>query len=141
MNRVIAGLAVAVLFAPLVASASFADSAALAKQRTDQLTQQQLDATNAKLFSDAFLTAKIIGYDRAEIDQLKADVQALKDENAELRAMSVGSSGNIGTAEFTDADLPSLDARVTKLEGMFAGLQNSLVLLINMVSEVLNKLK
>lgn len=138
MNRVIAGLAVAVLFNPLIASASFADSAALAKQRTDALTPQQLDGINIKVFSDAFLTAKIIGYDRDEIDQLKADVQELKDENAQLRAMV---AGNTGSAAATDADIPSLDARVTKLEGMFAGLQDSLVLVVNMLTEVLNKLR
>jgi outer membrane murein-binding lipoprotein Lpp len=37
------------------------------------------------VFTDAWITAKIIDYDRSEIDQLKADVQELKAENTQLR--------------------------------------------------------
>lgn len=64
---------------------SFAQSVETGRQRANALTQQPLDSTNAKVFADAFLTAKIIGYDRAEIDQLKADMQEFRRENATSR--------------------------------------------------------
>jgi hypothetical protein len=131
-------VATAILLAPSLAFASFASSADTARQQVSQLTQQQLDNLNERTFSDAFLTAKIIGYDRSDIDQLKADVAALKQENAQLRAqLSTGTT----VSATTDADTASLEARVTKLEGMFKGLQDSLVLLLNMISGVLTKLE
>lgn len=123
---------------PAISLAAFADSVEIGRNKTAELTQQQLDSLNGKVFSDAFLTAKIIGYNPSEIAVMRAENAALRQEIAQLRALV---AGNVGSAAFTDADVPSLEARVAKLENMFAGLQESLVLLLNMVSEVLVKLR
>jgi hypothetical protein len=66
MKRGITGfLAVVVLSAPTLAFASFNESVAVGQAQVNSLGSSQLDALNPRVFSDAFLTAKIIGYDPA----------------------------------------------------------------------------
>jgi hypothetical protein len=60
-------------------------------------------------------------------------VRDLKKENAQLRGIL--SEGRAGVS--ASAEDPSLAQRVTELEGMFAGLQDILVLVVNMLSAVL----
>lgn len=89
------------------------------------------------MFSDAFLTAKIIGYDPTQIKALRSEVQELKQANAQLRAM-------IQTAPITVTAQPvpfTLEARVAKLETSFAGLQNTLTLVVQMLTTLLTKLQ
>lgn len=122
---------------PVTAFASaFDDKNELARTYVDNLSQEQLDAIAGSHFRDAHRAALMIGFDRAEIDQLKRDVQALRQENANLRAQL-----NAAPANTALAAPASLEARVSKLEHMFAGLQNSLVHLLNIVSEALTVLR
>jgi hypothetical protein len=83
--RTLTAVSVALL-TPSLTFADFNTNAAQARVQVSQLTQQQLDGLNGKNFSDAFLTAKIIGYSPSDIDQSKADVQQLRQETAELRS-------------------------------------------------------
>jgi hypothetical protein len=91
-----AAVFVARLLTPTAAFASFYDSAAQGRSQVDQLTQQQLDGLNGKVFSDAFITAKIIGCNPTEIDQLKSGVQQLRQENTQLRSKLDGLQGALG---------------------------------------------
>jgi hypothetical protein len=127
------GLAV-IFLAPHVASASLTDSLDAARKSVDNASTADLENLNRSVYSEAFLTARLIGFDPEEMEQLRDDVRELKKENAQLRAAM---SGSRGAAVSVDADTASLEARVSKLESMFAGLQDSLVSLINMVSAVL----
>ena len=134
-TRYIAALASAVLLlSPTFAFASFSDAAQRGQAQAASLTSDQLDNLNTRVVNDAFLTAKIIGYDPTEIQQLKADVAALKQENAQLRAQ-------LQSAPATASSVPaSLDARVTKLETAVDGLNSTLMLVVKMLTQVLAKL-
>ena len=121
---------------PAAAFADFTASAQTGRAQAASLSQQQLYSLNGRVFSDAFITAKIIGYDPAEIDQLKADVAELKQENAQLRAQITNQPTAPGTAPSSD-----LDARVAALELSFAKLQGTLGLVVNMLTALLAKLQ
>jgi hypothetical protein len=102
-----AGLISAVLVAsPALAFADFNDTAQRAQAQANSLTTEQLDNLNTRVVNDAYVTARIVGFDPAELAQLKADVAALKQENARLR--SQGSVAPAGDA--------TLETRVTALE-------------------------
>lgn len=58
-------LLLALLLIPFPATAAFIDSQHAGKAQVQTLTSQQLDSLNTRVFSDAFLAAKIVGYDRA----------------------------------------------------------------------------
>jgi hypothetical protein len=136
-TRAIAALSLAIfLSTPALALASFNDSVQRGQGQVASLTQEQLDSLNTKVFADAYLTAKIIGYDPAEIKQLKADVQLLRQENALLRAQ-LQASPAAGTAVVSSV---SLETRVTKLETSFASLNDTLLLVVNMLRTLLAKL-
>src|SRR4051794_18098518 len=112
-SRTVTMVVVASLLAPCFASADFNSSSAQARTQVGSLSTQQLDGLNQKVFTDAFTAARIVGYDRSEIDQLKSDVQELKQENAQLRAqLTLIPAGN--------------DARISSLETRFASLQEML---------------
>jgi hypothetical protein len=101
MSKGIAALLfAALLLAPLSASRSQAAS----------LSQQHLDRLNRRVFTDAWVTAKIIGHDRSEIEQLKADVRVLKDENAQLRVQLIQPRTVSATAS------SGLESRIAALE-------------------------
>lgn len=121
-----------VLSVPTLAFASFDESAAQGRTQVAALTEQQLDGLNTRIFSDAFITAKIVGFDRSEIDQLKADVQMLKQENAQLRASQ-------GSQPVTQSS--SLEGRVTALEINFTKLQSILGQVVVMLTALLTKLQ
>jgi hypothetical protein len=74
-HRLLCLLLILGLLAPTASYAAFNDSTDRARVEVSQLSQQQLDSLNTRVFTDAFLTAKIIGYEPSEIDQLKADIQ------------------------------------------------------------------
>jgi hypothetical protein len=80
--------------------------------------------------NDSYVTARIVGFDPAELAQLKADVAALKQENARLR--SQGSVAPAGDA--------TLETRVTALEVALSGLQGTLKLVVSMLTALLAKL-
>ena len=133
--RALAALLAALLLAPSLASAAFYDSASQAQSQVNALSQQQLDSLNGKVFTDAWITAKVIGYDRSDIDQLKADVQQLKAENAQLRAQ-------LGSRPATvPAPVSSDDARITALEVRFASLQDTLGTVVKLLTMVLAKMQ
>jgi hypothetical protein len=121
------------LAAPSFASAAFADASAVAKAQVASLSQQQLDSLNTKVFSDAHLAAKIIGFERSEIDQIKSELQALRNENAQLRAQLSGQA--IGAASPS-----SIEARVSALESSFTSLQGTLMTVVQMLTSLLAKL-
>jgi hypothetical protein len=127
--------AVLSLLAPSFAAAAFVDASQAAKAQVSTLSQQQLDSLNTKVFTDAHLAGKIIGFDRNEIDQIKAELQALRMENAQLRAQSAGQP--VGSA----APASSLEARVSALESSFTGLQSTLVTVVQMLTSLLSKLQ
>jgi cell division protein FtsB len=82
-----AGLISAVLVAsPALAFADFNDTAQRAQAQANSLTTEQLDNLNTRVVNDSYVTARIVGFDPAELAQLKADVAALKQENARLRS-------------------------------------------------------
>ncbi len=133
MNRsIVSGLIVSLLLTPAAAFAStFQEGVIIGRTVTAKATQQQLDSLNAGVFSDAFMTAKIIGYDRSEIDQMKADIQQLKQENAQLRAQLTQGTGT--PTPFA----PSLEGRVAKLEASFSSLQGTLSLIVTMLTALI----
>jgi hypothetical protein len=134
MKRIVFSLIAAVLLlAPAAASASLKDTLESARERAYSTSDAELETLNRSVFSEAFMTARLIGFDPKEMEQLREDVRDLKKENAELRGML--SEGRAGAS--VGDDNSSLDERVSKLESMFAGLQDSLVALLNMVSAVL----
>lgn len=118
------------LIAPSFASATFVDASAAAKAQVSGLSHQQLDSLNTKVFTDAHLAGKIIGFDRSEIDQLKADIRSLQMENAQLRGQSIQ----------TAAPASSLEARVAALENSFSSLQTTLMTVVQMLTSLLAKL-
>ena len=131
-------LLVALLLAiPHPASAAFIDSQQAGKTQVQTLSTQQLDSLNSRVFSDAFLAAKIVGFDRSEIDQLKADVAALKAENAYLKSQRATQPTTI--MQTTVA--PGLEGRVARLEAALTGLQNTLQLVVGMLTSLLTKLQ
>jgi len=86
-TRFVAWLTSAILLLlPTLAFASFTATAQRAQAQANSLTAEQLDNLNTRVVNDAFVTAKIIGYDPSEIRQLRADVAQLRRENAQLRA-------------------------------------------------------
>ncbi len=136
MQRTLAaGILAALLLAPASAFADFSASVDTGRTQAAGLSQQQLDSLNSRVFSDAFITAKIIGYDPSDLAQLKADVAALKQENAQLRAQISNQPAAAGAVS------SSLDARVAALETSFAKLQGTLGLVVNMLTALLAKLK
>jgi hypothetical protein len=135
IRTVIVLAAILTLAAPSFAAAAFMDASAAAKAQVSTLSQQQLDSLNTKVFTDAHLAGKIIGFDRNEIDQIKAELQALRMENAQLRAQSAGQP--VGSA----APASSLEARVSALESSFTGLQSTLVTVVQMLTSLLSKLQ
>lgn len=138
MNHIISGLlAASLLLAPAFAHASFNDAAANARQQVNSLSQQQLDSLNARLFTDAFIAAKIVGFDRSEIDQLKADMRALKEENAQLRAQL--SSRPAAPVGFAPSD--NQNSRIAALEAKFEALQSTLAQVVTMLTLVLGRLQ
>lgn len=118
----------------LSTSFAFADTSyeksALAKQQVAAQSEESLSTLSMKVFVDAHTTARIIGYDRAEIDQLKRDVQELRNENAQLR----------GQAGSTSAS-PDIEARVAALEASFASLQSTLGTIVNMLTLLLSRMQ
>jgi len=129
-------LAATLLLAPGFASASFSDSSAQARSQVNSLSQQQLDSLNTRVFTDAFIAAKIVGFDRSEIDQLKADVRALKDENAQLKAQLSSRPVSVGYAPAdTQGD------RIAALEAKFDALQGTLGQVVTMLTFLLTKLQ
>lgn len=130
-------LAALLLLVPQFAFAAFYDSASQAQQQVDSLTQQQLDSLNNRVFSDAFIIAKIIGFDRSEIDQLKADVRTLKEENARLRAqLALPVSLPVGAPS-----LSANDSRIADLEAKFESLHETLANVVALLTVVLRKLQ
>jgi len=123
IRTVIVSAAALCLIAPSFAAAAFVDASAAAKAQVSALSQQQLDSLNTKVFSDAHLTAKTIGFDRSDIDQIKAELQALRSENAQFRAQATGQSVGASPAS-------SLEARVSVLEGSFSALQGTLMTVV-----------
>ena len=119
------------LAAPSLASAAFVDASAAAKAQVFSLSQQQLESLNTKGFTDAHLAGKIIGFDRNEIDQLKADIQSLRNENAQLRTQ--GQSN--GTTPSS-----TLEGRVAALEMSFSSLQATLGAVVTMLKALLIRL-
>ncbi|MEK7994678.1 MAG: hypothetical protein AAB403_12810 [Planctomycetota bacterium] len=111
-KRYVVGLISAVLLAaPALAAADFNDTAQRARAQANSLTAEQLDNLNTRVVNDAYVTARIIGYDPAEIKALQAEVAQLRLENAQLRAAP--------GATQTDA---SLEGRVAALEVALTGL-------------------
>jgi len=92
-------------------------------------TAQSLDNVNQRVINEARLTAQIIGFDRNEIERLKADVRQLQTENAQLR--SVNSASPVSS---------SLESRVAALEFAMAGLHSTLQALVHMLTTLLVKL-
>jgi hypothetical protein len=138
MNKIAAFFLAAIsLTAPLFAFADFNSSVQVGKQQAASLSQQQLDSINARTFSDAFVTAKIIGFDRSEIDQLKADVRDLKEQNARLQAQL----NSRPTATVSAAPSSALIDRVTALETKMTSLQGTLGTIVTMLSSLLLKLQ
>jgi hypothetical protein len=136
MNRPLASLVLVVLLlAPAAAFADFNASVETGRAQAASLSQQQLDSLNSRVFSDAFITAKVIGYDPSDIAQLKADVAELKQENEQLRAQISNQPAATGAAP------SSVDARVTALEISFAKLQGTLGLVVNMLTALLAKMQ
>ena len=86
---------VAPLLAPATTFASLDDASAYGRAKADNLSQEELANLNTKVFSEAWLTARIIGYDKTEIDQMKAEVRQLKEENTRLRASIEGFNGTL----------------------------------------------
>ncbi len=87
---------VAPLLAPATTFASLDDASAYGRAKADNLSREELANLNTKVFSEAWLTARIIGYDRSELDQLKAEVRQLREENTQLRARVEGLNGTLG---------------------------------------------
>jgi hypothetical protein len=82
-KRHMAGLISAVLVAsPALAFPHFNDTAQRAQAQANSLATEQLDNPNTRVVNDAYVTARIIGFDSAELAQLNADVAALEQENA-----------------------------------------------------------
>src|SRR5882762_2214072 len=106
MKRTISGiLAAVVLSAPTLAFASFSESVSVGQAQVNGLSGPQIDALNSRVFSDAFLTAKIIGYDPATIQELKNDIRQLQDDNAQLRAqLNARSSSPVATTPNTNLE-------------------------------------
>ena len=97
MNRTIGTLlSAAILLAPATTFASLDDASAYGRAKADNLSREELANLNTKVFSEAWLTARIIGYDRSELDQLKAEVRQLREENTQLRARVEGLNGTLG---------------------------------------------
>jgi hypothetical protein len=95
-KRTVAGLISAALLAsPVVALADFTDVAQRAQAQANSLSREQLDNLNTRVVNDAFVTARIIGYDPAEIKALRAEVAQLRQENADLRAAFNGIEGTL----------------------------------------------
>lgn len=141
-TRYVAGLiSVILLLSPALAFADFSDQAARAQAQAAALTSDQLNNIDSKAFRDAYLTAKIIGYDPAEIKQLKADVAQLKQENAQLRALVQAAPAQTAPVASAPVADMSLDSRVTKLEGQFDGLNNTLSLVVQMLTQILAKMR
>ena len=133
-TRHVAALTLAVLLlSPTLAFASFTDTAQRAQSQANSLTAEQLDNLNTRVINDAFVTAKIIGYDPSEIQQLRADVSQLRQENAQLRAL-------VQAAPVTASAPSTLEARVSALEISFTSLQGTLKLVVTMLTALLAKL-
>ena len=95
-GRYVAGLISAALLAsPALAFADFRDTAQRARAQASSLTTEQLDNLNTRVVNDAYVTARIIGYDPAEIRQLRTEVAQLRQENAELRTSFSGIEGTL----------------------------------------------
>lgn len=129
-------LAIGILLLPPAALAdTFQQNIQSAQSRVAAETDSQLSNLGTSVYTDAFVTARIIGYDPNEIDQMKADIQQLKDENAqlqtELAARPTVSAGS-------DA---SLEPRVAALEARMSGLQSTLASIVAMLTQVLGKLQ
>jgi hypothetical protein len=75
-------LAAVILAVPTIAFADFADKIDRGRAQASGMTTQQLDALNTKVFSDAFIAAKIIGYDPAAIEQLRSEVRQQEQKSA-----------------------------------------------------------
>ncbi|MEK7994729.1 MAG: hypothetical protein AAB403_13070 [Planctomycetota bacterium] len=133
-KRYVAGLISAVLLAsPAVALADFNGTAQRAQAQAASLTTEQLDNLNTRVVNDAYVTARIIGYDPSEIRQLRADVAALKQENAQLRAQ-------VRSAPSASAAAPDIEARVSRLEASMESLNNTLMLVVKMLTTLLAKM-
>lgn len=133
---VVALIGAALFFAPGLASASFNDASTQARSQVNSLSQQQLDSLNARVFTDAYIAAKIVGFDRTEIDQLKADMRVLKEENAQLRTQLGSRPAAVGFAP-TD----NQGDRVAALEAKFDALQSTLGSVVGMLTLILGKLQ
>ena len=99
MKKNAARLFAAIGFSLLLPSFVFADfdsAAAKARSQVAALSQQQLDGLNARVFTDAFIAAKIVGYDPSEIAQLRTEVSQLRAENAEFRSQMTSLQGLLG---------------------------------------------
>lgn len=129
-------LAATLLFTPAFAQASFSTAADSARSQVNSLSQQQLDSLNSRVFTDAFIAAKIVGFDRSEIEQLKADMRALKEENAQLRAQLASRPAAVG---YAPAD--NQTDRITALEAKFDTLQGTLGQVVTMLTFLLSKLQ
>jgi hypothetical protein len=138
MKKTISGvLAAVVLSAPMLAFASFNESVSVGQAQVNSLTSPQLDGLNAHVFSDAFLTAKILGYDPATIQEMKNDIRQLQDDNAQLRAqLNARSSSPVAAAPLNT----SLDARVSALESKMSGLDDTLRVVVTLLTSLLAKM-
>jgi ABC-type phosphate transport system auxiliary subunit len=135
MKYIAPAVLAALLFAPVFASASFEARAEYSRANVNSLSTQEIANLNTKVFSDAFLAARIVGFDRAEIDAIKAELQALRTENAQLRSqLSVGSPAPVTQPS------SNLDARVTSLERSMNGLQSTLGQVVTMLTLLLGRL-
>lgn len=136
LGRVVAATAVVLLLSTSYASAETSwEKSALAKQQVGSQSEEALSNLSMKVFVDAHTAARIIGYDRNEIDQLKRDIQALRDENARLRNQSPVAPA---AAPITSS---GLERRVAALEVSFSSLQSTLGSVVTMLTMLLGRLQ
>jgi hypothetical protein len=90
-----------------------------------------LESLNNSAFIDAHIAAKIIGYDRSEIEQMKREIAQLRAENVQLRGQAPA------TTHFTG----NLEARVAALEIAMDGMQGTLGKVITMLTLFLTKMQ
>jgi hypothetical protein len=95
ISRLVAAISLFALV-PTFAFADFNSAATQAKTQVAALSQQQLDGLNPRVFTDAYIAAKIVGYDPTELAQLRTDVNQLRAENAELRSQLSSLQGTLG---------------------------------------------
>jgi len=130
-------LAAVVLSAPTLAFASFGEDVSVGQAHVNNFTSQQLDNLSPSTFYDAFITAKIIGYDPATIQELKNDIKQLKDDNAQLHAQLDARTSSPAAAAPTNTNL---EARVSTLETKFSGLDDTLHVIISLLTTLLAKM-